>query len=83
MSEHDWPMEPRFEIRVHWERGQKRFAVHDHQQDDGVVGIFESVKEASIQCALLWLEHVRTLRTGKKIKPALISLPPRGRCKAQ
>jgi hypothetical protein len=67
MSERDLHLLPRYEVRIHWENGEKRFAVHDLQQDDNVIGMFESAKEACIQCALLWLEHVRAVRTWRCI----------------
>jgi hypothetical protein len=64
MSDHDSQLPPRYEVRIQWESGKKRFAVHDLQQPDGVVEMFDSVKEASIHCALLWLDHVREIRGG-------------------
>jgi hypothetical protein len=64
MSDHDSQLSPRYEVRIHWESGKKRFAVHDLQQSDRVVEMFDSVKEASIHCALLCLDHVRAMRGG-------------------
>jgi hypothetical protein len=79
VSEHDPSMAPRFELRVAWERGEKRFAVHDLLQQDAVVGIFDTAKEASIQCAILWLEHLRALRCGRTMTPDLILMRPERR----
>jgi hypothetical protein len=75
MSDHDLPLLARYEVRIHWEGGKKRFAVHDLQQPDRILEIFDSVKEASIHCALLWLEHVRATRCGSAGIPALTSSP--------
>jgi hypothetical protein len=65
MPERDLHLLPRYEVRIHCESGEKRFAVHDLQQHDSVIGMFGSAKEACIQCALLWLEHVRAVRYGR------------------
>ena len=67
MSDHDSQLPPRYEVRIHWESGKKHFAVHDLQQPDRVVEMFDSVKEASIHCALLWLDHVRAMRGGSSL----------------
>jgi hypothetical protein len=57
---------PRYEVRACWERGEKRFVIHDLQRDGGAVGIFDSAHDASVQCTLLWLEHLRTLRRDRR-----------------
>jgi hypothetical protein len=71
MPDHDLQLPPRYEVRIHWERGKKRFAVHDLQQPDRILEMFDSVKEASIHCALLWLEHVRATRCDSAGTPRL------------
>jgi hypothetical protein len=76
MSNDDSQLAPRFEVRIHWEAGGKRYTVHDLQQEDRLVGSFDSIKDASVQCALLWLEHVRAVRRGSSsTPPPLTSLP--------
>jgi hypothetical protein len=44
---------PRYEIKTVWHEGKKRFAVHDLQRNDEVVGTFDSARDASIQTTLL------------------------------
>jgi hypothetical protein len=83
MSELEPTLSPRYEVRVHWEGGTKRFAVHDLQQSDHVVQTFDSVKEASINCALLWLDHVRAMRGGSTGIAPLASFPSQRFAKRQ
>ena len=56
---------PRYEIKTVWHEGKKRFAVHDLQRNDEVVGTFDSARDASIQTTLLWLEHLRRAHRGR------------------
>jgi hypothetical protein len=58
----DQELPPRFEVRILWESGKKRYGVHDLQNEGDLVAAFDTIKEASVQCALLWLEHVRAVR---------------------
>ena len=50
-----------------WERPER----DDLQQPDRILEMFDSVKEASIHCALLWLEHVRATRCDSAGTPRL------------
>ena len=75
MPDDDLQLSPRYEVRVHWEDGRKRFALHDLHQDR-LVEKFDSLKDASVQCALLWLEHVSAVRLGSSAAAApLTSFP--------
>jgi hypothetical protein len=53
---------PRYEVRTRWEQGEKQFVIHDLERQSAVVGIFDSANDACVQCTVLWLEHLKTLR---------------------
>ena len=69
----DQELPPRFEVRTFWESGKKRYGVHDLHNEGKLVAAFDTIKEASVQCALLWLEHVRAVRRGCSTNPPLTS----------
>jgi hypothetical protein len=77
----DVHLSPRYEVRTHWESGRKRFAVHDLQQEGRLVEEFDTIRDASVQCALLWLEHVRAVRRNSTLLP-LTSFPSQEPTKA-
>lgn len=60
---------PRYEVRARWERGEKQFVIHDLEKQSAVVGIFHSANDACVQCTVLWLEHLKTLRRNRS-RPA-------------
>jgi hypothetical protein len=60
---------PRYEVKIRWDNGEKRFVIHDRQRDREVFGIFDSAHDASVQCTLLWLEHLRATRRTQRTAP--------------
>ena len=53
---------PRYEVKARWEHGEKRFVIHDLDRDGAMVSIFDSAHDACVQCTVLWLEHLKTVR---------------------
>jgi hypothetical protein len=70
---------PRYEVKACWEYSEKRFVVCDLERDGAVVGIFDSANDACVQCAVLWLEHLKTVRrTRSRPTPLTASLLEHG-----
>ena len=64
----------RYEIRTCWYGGEKHFVIHDRLRGRELAGIFESAHDASVQCTLLWLEHLKAARRDRQRQVPLTSV---------